>query len=232
VLLTRTPSRPGLRHLLARAADVVELHGTSRGERDDAVVVALANLGGISWVVVGQDRDAQRHTPMGPAGLRQAQRGMQVAEELGLPLLTVVDTRGADLSPEAEEGALAGEIARSLARMSELTVPSVAALIGEGTGGGALALLPARRVVAAQHAWLSPLLPEGASAIVHRDVSHAEEMVEQQRVRADRLLAAEIVHEVVAEPEPAHLDPDAFLVRVVAACVRQLKLQYPTRRCG
>ncbi|MFF4415401.1 carboxyl transferase domain-containing protein [Streptosporangium sp. NPDC001559] len=223
VLLTRDAGRPGLRELLARATDVVEFHGTNEGERDDAVVVALADLGGASWVVVGHDRTAP--APMGPAGLRQAQRGMDLAEQLGLPLLTVVDTAGADLSPAAEEGALAGEIARSLARITALAVPSVSVILGQGTGGGALALVPARRVVAAQHAWLSPLLPEGASAIVYRDTAHAAEMVERQGVGSDTLFANGVVHEVVPEPRPAHLDPESFLAGVVGACVRQLKDQ-------
>nr|WP_257910901.1 carboxyl transferase domain-containing protein [Janibacter limosus] len=78
-----------------------------------------------------------------------------------MPLVTVIDTPGADLSPNAEEGALAGEIARCIADMTSLTVPSVSVLLGEGTGGGALALLPARRVIASSNAWLSPLPPEG-----------------------------------------------------------------------
>ncbi|MQY14321.1 putative acetyl-coenzyme A carboxylase carboxyl transferase subunit beta [Streptomyces sp. RB5] len=223
VLLSRDTGRPGLRELLARAADVVEFHGTNEGERDDAVVVATASLGGVSWVVAGHDRAAP--APMGPAGLRQAQRAMDLAEQLGLPLLTVVDTAGADLSPAAEEGALAGEIARCLARMTALTVPSVSVILGQGTGGGALALVPARRVVAAQHAWLSPLLPEGASAIVHRDTAHAAEMVERQGVGSGTLFANGVVHEVVPEPYPAHVDPEPFLAGVVAACVRQLRVQ-------
>ena len=87
--------------------------------------------------------------------------------------MTVIDTPGAALSAEAEEGGLAGEIARCLADLVTLDAPTLCLMLGEGNGGGALALLPADRVIAAQHAWLSPLPPEGASAIVHRDVDHA-----------------------------------------------------------
>ena len=87
--------------------------------------------------------------------------------------------------------------------MSSLSVPSVSVLLGQGCGGGALALLPANRVIAAEHAWLSPLPPEGASVIVHDDVEHAAEMAERQRVGARELLAEGIVHEVVPErPRP------------------------------
>ena len=107
---------------------------------------------------------------MGPAALREAQRGMRLARELRLPLVAVIDTPGAALSQEAEEGGMAGEIARCLAELVELRAPTLSVLLGPGTGGGALALVPADRTIAAEHGWLSPLPPEGASAIVHRDV--------------------------------------------------------------
>lgn len=124
---------------------------------------------------------------------------MRLAEELRLPLVTVIDTPGAELSKAAEEGAVAGEIARCLATLATMTVPTVAVLLGQGCGGGALALLPARVVVAAEHAWLTPLPPEGASVIVHGDTEHAAELAERQRVRAADLRAAGIVHRVVPE---------------------------------
>ncbi|MGH3371603.1 MAG: carboxyl transferase domain-containing protein, partial [Nocardioidaceae bacterium] len=154
---------------------------------------------------------------------REARRGMRLAEELGLALVAVTDTPGADLSPHAEEGALAGEIARCLADMSALSVPSVSLLLGQGCGGGALALLPAGRVIAAEHAWLSPLPPEGASAIVHHDIEHAAEMTERQRVGASALLADGIVDTVVPENLPAHEDPQAFVQAMVTACAAAVR---------
>jgi acetyl-CoA carboxylase alpha subunit len=94
--------------------------------------------------VLGQDRRGQTFDrPMGPAALREARRGMRLAKELRLPLVTVIDTPGAALSKEAEEGGMAGEIARSLAELVTLEAPTVALLLGQGTGGGALALVPA-----------------------------------------------------------------------------------------
>ena len=121
---------------------------------------------------------------MGPEALREARRGMRLASELGLPLVTVIDTQGAALSAEAENGGLAGEIARCLSDLVTLDAPTLCLMLGEGNGGGALAFLPADRVIAAQHAWLSPLPPEGASAIVHRDLDHAPEMARAQQVPA------------------------------------------------
>jgi acetyl-CoA carboxylase carboxyl transferase subunit beta len=90
----------------------------------------------------------------------------------------------------------------------------VSVLLGQGSGGGALALVPADRVVAAQHAWLSPLPPEGASAIVHRDTDHAPEMADRQGVRSVDLLAAGIVDRVVAEHPDAADEPVDFCRRM------------------
>ena len=139
---------------------------------------------------------------------------MKLADELKLPLLTVIDTAGAALSKEAEEGGLAGEIARSLADLVLLDAPTVCLLLGEGAGGGALALLPADRVVCAQHAWLSPLPPEGASAIIHRTTERAPEMAAAQGVRSLDLLRDGVVDRVVAEHPDAADEPAAFLERL------------------
>ena len=151
-------------------------------------------------VVLGQDRRGQSMSaPLGPAALREARRGMHLAEELRLPLLTLIDTPGAALSREAEEGGLAGEIARCLHDLVMLKAPTLAVLLGQGTGGGALALVPADRVLAAANGWLGPLPPEGASAIVYRDTDHAGEMAQHQGVRATDLWRAGIVDRVVPE---------------------------------
>jgi acetyl-CoA carboxylase carboxyl transferase subunit beta len=144
---------------------------------------------------------------MGPASLREARRGMRLAEELGLPLLTVIDTGGAALSKEAEEGGLAGEIARSLHDMIGLNSPTVSVLLGQGAGGGALALLPADRTIAAQHAWLSPLPPEGASAIVHRNTGFAPAMSAAQGVNVAALYRNGLVEHIVDERGDAEHNP-------------------------
>jgi acetyl-CoA carboxylase beta subunit/acetyl-CoA carboxylase alpha subunit len=225
VVLTRRPDRPGVRELLRWAADdVIPLSGTGGGEYDAGMVLALTSFDGVPCVLVGQDRRNQTpRTSMGPGALREARRGMRLATELGLPLVAVIDTPGADLSPRSEEGALAGEIARCLVDMTTLQVPSVSVLLGQGCGGGALALLPADRVVAAEHGWLSPLPPEGASAIVHHDVEHAAEMADRQRIGSRELLADGIVHVVVPERPAAHLDPQGFARAVARACADQVR---------
>jgi acetyl-CoA carboxylase carboxyl transferase subunit beta len=222
---SRAAARPGVRDLLRYAGSAtIRLRGTDEGERDETVLVALTRLDGQPCVVVGQDRARQGvDQPMGPGALREARRGMRLAEELGLPLVTVIDTPGAELSPHGEEGAIAGEIARCIATLATMTVPTVSVLLGQGCGGGALALLPARTVIATENAWLSPLPPEGASIIRYGDTDHAPEMAAAQRVRAVDLLADGVVGTVVAEPpgDTSRALAEAVVAEVSAALVAQ-----------
>ncbi|MEV4355776.1 carboxyl transferase domain-containing protein [Nonomuraea sp. NPDC004186] len=213
---SRRDDRPGVRTLLKLAAtDVTPLSGSGEGENEPGLLLALARFGTAPAVVLGQDRRVQRtNSPLGPAGLRVARRGMRLAAELGLPLITVVDTAGADLSKAAEEGGLAAEIARCLAELVMLDAPTVCLLLGEGAGGAALALLPADRVLCAQHAWLSPLPPEGASAILYRSVDFAPEIAQAQHIRATDLRRDGIVDRVVPEVPDAAYEPRQFCERV------------------
>jgi acetyl-CoA carboxylase carboxyl transferase beta subunit len=216
---SRRDDRPGVRELLKLAAtDVTPLSGSGAGENDPGLVLALARFGAAPAVVLGQDRRGQRaRAPLGPGGLRMARRGMRLAEELRLPLVTVIDTAGAALSKAAEEGGLSGEIARCLAELVTLDAPTVCLLLGEGAGGAALAMLPADRVLCAQHAWLSPLPPEGASTILYRSVDFAPEIAQAQRVRATDLRADGIVDRVVPERPDAAYEHQAFSERVARA---------------
>ena len=220
---SRRADRPGVRELLRYAAsDVIPLNGTGQGESDPGLFLGLVRFGNSPAVLLGQDRRGQKGQPLGPGALRVARRGMRLAVELGLPLMTVIDTPGAALSPDAEQGGLAGEIARSLANLSTLDAPSLCLLLGEGNGGGALALLPADKILAAQHAWLSPLPPEGASAIVHRDIDHADEMARSQHVRSSDLQAIGLVDQIIPELPDAADEPEDFCLRVGRVVAHEL----------
>ncbi|HKU02335.1 MAG TPA: carboxyl transferase domain-containing protein [Arthrobacter sp.] len=222
--LSRRPRRPDLRQLLKfGATDALPLNGTGQGEKDPGLLLALARFGAQSCIVLGHARPLRKDAAgMGPGSLREARRGMKLAEELRLPLLTVIDTAGAALSQEAEEGGLAGEIARSLHELIGLGSPSVSVLLGQGAGGGALALLPADRTIAAQHSWLSPLPPEGASAIVHRTTEFAPAMAQAQGVNVAALYANGLVDHIVDERGDASLEPREFCVRMAQAIEYEL----------
>ena len=220
VAASRAPGRPGVRQVLAAGGvELLELSGSTQGETGPGTVLALARVGAVPCVLVGQDRDV---ATLGPGDLRVARRGIALAQELGLPLVTVVDTPGGELSAAAEEGGLAGQIAACLYDLAGTTVPTLCVLLGQGTGGAALALTTADRVLAARHAWLSPLPPEGASVIVHRTVEKAADMAVAQRVGCASLLADGVVDRVVDERPDAAAEPDAFARRLLAAVEDEL----------
>ena len=225
VLASRRPDRPGVGHLLRYGAtDQVLLSGTGHGEAA-TTLLALARFTGQPTVVLGQQREAGRL--VGPASLREARRGMALAAELRLPLVLVIDTAGPALSAEAEQGGLAGQIAQCLAELVTLDTPTVSVLLGQGSGGPALAMVPADRVLAALHGWLAPLPPEGASAIVFRDTAHAPELAAAQGIRSADLLKSGIVDAIVPEHPDAADEPIEFsqrLSRAIAAEVHALRV--------
>ena len=147
---------------------------------------------------------------------------MRLAAELGLPVVTIVDTAGAATSRTAEEAGVASQIARCLADLMFLSTPVVSVLLGQGAGGGALALLPADRVLCARHAWLSPLPLEGASAIRHGHTRDAPRLAEAQGVSSERLVAWGAVDVVIDERPDAADEPTAFIQRTIEAVAVEL----------
>jgi acyl-CoA carboxylase subunit beta len=223
VMASRRPDRPGVRHLLRHGCtEQVLLSGTERGEAA-TTLLALARFAGQPAVVLGQQRIVGGvANTVGPASLREARRGMALAAGLRLPLVLVIDAAGPALSADAEEDGLAGEIARCLAELVTLGTPTVSVLLGQGSGGPALAMVPADRVLAALHGWLAPLPPEGASAIVYRDTAHAAELAAAQGIRSADLLASGIVDTVVPERPDAADEPVEFSARLSIAIATEL----------
>lgn len=224
VVASRRPDRPGVGLLLRHGApDRVLLSGAGLGEAA-TTLLALARFAGQPAVVLGQQR--MTGGTVGPASLREARRGMAMAAELRLPLVLLIDTAGPALSAEAEQGGLAGQIAQCLAELVTLDTPTVSVLLGQGSGGPALAMVPADRVLAALHGWLAPLPPEGASAIVFRDTAHAPELAAAQGIRSAALLASGIVDVIVPEHPDAADEPVEFsqrLSRAIAGEVHALR---------
>jgi acetyl-CoA carboxylase carboxyl transferase subunit beta len=205
ITLTRDARRPGPDAVLDLLTDRTELHGTHTGETGTGVRVVLGRIRGRRCVVVAQNR-----RPVSPQDLRLAQRGLRLADRLSLPLVTLVDTPGGELSGPAEEAAMAGEIARTLQMLTGLSVPTVSCVMGQGCGGAALALIPARTVICMENGWVSPLPPEGASVISHRTTDRAAEMSRSQGVTALDLRDAGVVDVVAGErPDLAATVADA-----------------------
>ena len=227
VVASRRPDRPGVEHLLQHGAtDLVLLSGNGgAGGLPGAAttLLALARFAGQPVVVLGQQRATGGGSSIvGPALLREARRGMALAAELRLPLVLVIDTSGPALSADAEQGGLAGQIAQCLADLVTLDTPTVSVLLGQGSGGPALAMVPADRVLAALHGWLAPLPPEGASAIVFRDTTHAAELAAAQGIRSADLLGSGIVDVIVPECPDAADEPVQFSQRLASAIAAEV----------
>jgi acyl-CoA carboxylase subunit beta len=184
---------------------------------------------GIPCVMVAQPRGR-----MGPAGYRKARRAIGIAAELGLPVLTIVDTPGAEMSQAAEEGGLSFAIAECLAALLSTPSSTLAVLAGEGGSGGAIALLAADRVVCAEHASLEAIAPEGASAILYRSTEHAPELAATQGGASWDLARFGIVDVVVPEEAPAFIERLGAVVeaelRALAGADRAARLETRRRR--
>ncbi|MEU6077671.1 acetyl-CoA carboxylase carboxyltransferase subunit alpha [Micromonospora sp. NPDC047074] len=218
VRLARHPGRPTTLDYLETAFDgFVELHGDRLGADCPAVVGGLARLGGRAVVVIGHQKGHTTAELVGrnfgmasPAGHRKALRLMRLAARLGLPVVTLVDTPGADPGVNAEEQGQAAAIAENILALTVLPTPVVAVITGEGGSGGALALAVADRVLMFQHAVYSVISPEGCAAILWPDRGAAPQAARALRLTAPDLCRLGVVDGLVPEPAPAaHHDPEA-----------------------
>ncbi|MEV4113900.1 acetyl-CoA carboxylase carboxyl transferase subunit alpha [Nonomuraea sp. NPDC049695] len=188
--------------------DFVELHGDRAHGDDPAVVGGPASIDGVRVMVIGHQKGhstqelVEHNFGMAhPEGYRKALRLMRLAERLGLPIVTLVDTQGAAPGVGAEERGQAWAIAETIAGMAELSVPVVATIMGEGGSGGALALAMADTVLMMENSFYSVISPESCSTILMGDPSHAEAMAEALRITPPELLRIGVVDGVVEEPD-------------------------------
>jgi len=194
--------------------DFIEFHGDRAFRDDPAIVGGTARLGEVPVMVVGHQRGRttaerlKRNFGMpNPEGYRKALRLFEMAEKFGLPLFTFIDTQGAFPGLEAEERGQAEAIARNLLMLSELTVPIISVVIGEGGSGGALALGVADRILMMENACYSVITPEGCASILWHSADKAEVSTEQASLAAEALnLTAQdlkrlnLVDDIVLEP--------------------------------
>ena len=197
LLRARSAGRPsGLEWAAWLTTDWVELRGA-----DPSIRAALATVAGQRCAVIAMDRHAfgDAKAKPGPDAYRLAQRAIRLADRLGLPVLTLIDTPGADPSPASEASGLAGEIARTLLAMAELRGPSVALCVGEGGSGGAMALGHADRLLLLDGAVFSVIGPEAGAAIIYRDRVRAPELTSALRMTAPDLLRLGVIDAIVPE---------------------------------
>ncbi|WP_410874608.1 carboxyl transferase domain-containing protein [Nocardia sp. A7] len=221
VLTSREPDRLNARQLLhTLAISEVLLNGNAEGDAAQQITTMIARVGGIGCVLIAYTEDSSTTTGIGVCDIRAARRAIRVAADFALPVVTIIDTSGAELSTAAEEHGIAGQIARCMTELVTLPTATVSVLLGQGTGGAALALLPADRVIATEYAWLSPLAPEGASMLVHHDLDHAQRVAAELGI-ASSVLAGHGIVDVIVGHDHCSTEPLASTLR--AAIGNQLR---------
>ena len=230
--MARHPERPHfLDYLDELTTEFIELHGDRSFGDDRALIGGLAKLGERTVLVLGHQKgnntreNITRNFGMArPEGYRKAERLLRHAAKFGIPVVTLIDTPGAEPGIGSEERGQATAIAESLLTMAGLDVPIVAVVIGEGGSGGALAIGLADRILMLENAIYAVASPEACAAILWKDTAKAADAAATMRITAAELARFGIVDEVIAEPRPAHEQPRETIKAVGAAITRHLSL--------
>jgi len=232
--IARHPQRPyTLDYANEIFTDFVELHGDRAFADDASIVGGLARFNGQSCMLVGhqkgrdtKERGLRNFGMPRPEGYRKALRLMKTAEKFGLPIFTFVDTPGAYPGIGAEERGQSEAIGRNIYEMSQMQVPIITTIIGEGGSGGALAISVADQVVMLQFSIYSVISPEGCASILWKTAERAADAAEALGITAHRLKALGVIDKIVSEPVGgAHRDPkhmSAQLKRGLADALRQV----------
>ncbi len=236
---TRHPGRPTARDYIDRVfGDFVEFHGDRLAADDPAIICGVGDLYGASVMVVAQQRtvteDGESQPPyIGPEGFRKAQRAMNMAAKFRIPVITLIDCAGPALTLEAEEKGLGNALASTIATMSNLPVPIVAVILGEGGRESALAFSIADQILMLEGAIYTPASPESAASMLYRDDSRAADVAYSLRLTANDVKELKIIDAVVPEPSGgAHVDPEESAYALERALVRAVARieRYSTKR--
>jgi acetyl-CoA carboxylase carboxyl transferase subunit alpha len=229
--VARHPERPHFKHYVAGLfQDFMPLAGDRAFADDQAILGGLGRLGGRRVMVIGHEKGddtasrLKHNFGMGkPEGYRKAIRLMQLADKFSIPVVTLVDTSGAFPGVQAEERGQAEAIARSTEQCLALGVPMVAAVVGEGGSGGAVALAAADRVLMFEHAVYSVISPEGCASILWRTADKASEAADAMRVTAQHLKQLGVIDRIVPEPVGgAHRTPSVAIAALGDAIGEEL----------
>lgn len=218
-------------YITALFTDFEELHGDRAFADDKAIVGGLARFNGQSVMVIGhqkgrdtKEKIARNFGMPRPEGYRKAMRLMRLAEKFGIPIMTFIDTPGAYPGVNAEERGQSEAIGRNLYEMSELRVPIICTIIGEGGSGGALAIAIGDALLMLQYSTYSVISPEGCASILWKSADKAADAAETLGITATRLKALGIVDKIISEPlGGAHRDYETTMQNVKKALAETLK---------
>jgi acetyl-CoA carboxylase carboxyl transferase subunit alpha len=229
--VARHPDRP---HTSDYARDLIDEFTPLAGDRkfgdDGAIIAGLGYFRGRRVAVIGQEKGSDTESRLvhnfgsaRPEGYRKAVRVMELADQFGLPVLSLVDTFGAYPGVGAEERGQAEAIARSTEACLRLGVPNDAVVIGEGGSGGAVAIATANKVLMLEHAIYSVISPEGAASILWKDSGRAKDAAAAMKITAQDLFELGIIDGVIPEPMGgAHRQPEKAVAAVGAAVAQAL----------
>ena len=206
--IARHPERPHCKdYIKALFSEFIPLAGDRNFADDQAVIGGLARFGDNPVVVIGHEKGSdtksriERNFGMArPEGYRKAIRLMDLADQFGLPVITLVDTPGAYPGKGAEERGQSEAIARSTEKCLQIGVPFLSIIIGEGGSGGAVAFATANKVAMLEHSVYSVISPEGCASILWKDSEKMREAAEALRLTADDLYALGIIDQIIKEP--------------------------------
>jgi acetyl-CoA carboxylase carboxyl transferase subunit alpha len=231
--LARHPSRPyTLDYVSAICEEFVELAGDRAYADDAAIVGGIGRIDGRSVVIIGHQKGRDTKTKIRrnfgmprPEGYRKALRLMKLAERFRMPIITFIDTPGAYPGVGAEERGQSEAIARNLLEMSELRVPIICTVTGEGGSGGALAIGVGDRTLMLEYSTYSVITPEGCASILWKSAEKAKDAAEVMGLTAPRLLEHGLIDQIVPEPlGGAHRDPQAMAEKLKQVLLGQLDL--------
>ncbi|WP_250625529.1 acetyl-CoA carboxylase carboxyltransferase subunit alpha [Pinirhizobacter soli] len=229
--LSRHPARPyTLDYINGMCEEFHELAGDRMFADDAAIVGGLGRINGRSVMIIGHQkgRDTKSKVKRNfgmprPEGYRKALRLMKMAEQFSLPLFTFIDTAGAWPGINAEERGQSEAIARNLMEMSELRVPIICTVTGEGGSGGALAIGVGDRTIMLQYSTYSVITPEGCASILFKSADKAKDAAEFMGLTAPRLMENGLIDKIVREPlGGAHRNPSSMATRLKAVLMNQL----------
>jgi len=230
-LVARHAERPHFKDYVAGIADdFVPLAGDRAFADDPAIIGGFARIDGRRVMLIGHEKGDDTASRLKhnfgmakPEGYRKAIRLMQLADQFGVPVVSLVDTPGAFPGVQAEERGQAEAIARSTEQCLALKVPMISVIVGEGGSGGAVAIAAANRVMMFEHAIYSVISPEGCASILWRTGDKAAEAAEAMKITAGDLQSLGVIDRIIPEPlGGAHRDPDAAIGALKGAIVEEL----------